>query len=318
MKNKILAVLRSEKNYISGERISETLGISRAAVWKHIKNLKAGGYEIISLTKKGYKLISEPDNISPDKIQSCLNTGFVAQNIIYNDEVLSTNDEAKKNSDMPDGTLFIADLQTAGKGRLGRSWVSPRGTGIWMSLLLKPDIPLSDISQLTLVAGISVSRAIGEKTLIKWPNDIVIGTKKVCGILTEMSAETDRINYVVCGIGINVNTLDFPEELTDKASSILIETGKETDRCLLIAKIMNEFEPLYIKFIKEGFLPFRDDYKKQCITIGRAVNVSYHGRELCGRAVDIDNNGGLVIDTGSKTVTITSGEVSVRGIYGYI
>ena len=318
MKNKIISILRSENDYISGERISKKLGISRTAVWKHIKNLKNNGYEIISFTKKGYKLISEPDNISPNKIKAYLNTSFVAQNIIYNDEVLSTNDEAKKNADMPDGSLFIADVQTAGKGRLGRSWVSPRGTGIWMSLLLKPDIPLSDISQLTLIAGIAVSRAIGDSTMIKWPNDIVIGTKKVCGILTEMSAETDKINYVVCGIGINVNTHDFPAELMDKASSILIETEQNTDRCYLIARVMNEFEPLYKKFITDGFSPFRDDYKKSCITLGRDIKVSYHGKELIGNAVDIDNNGGLIIDTGSKKVTVTSGEVSVRGIYGYI
>ena len=318
MKNKIIDILRSENNYISGETISKKLGISRTAVWKHIKNLKKNGYEIISFTKKGYMLLSEPDNISPTKIQTYLNTGFVAQNIIYKDEVSSTNDEAKKNADMPDGSLFIADKQTAGKGRLGRSWVSPRGTGIWMSLLLKPDIPLSDISQLTLVAGIATSRAIGNNSMIKWPNDIVIGTKKVCGILTEMSAETDRINYVICGIGINVNTPDFPAELKNKASSILIETGKETDRCSLIAKVMNEFEPLYKKFIREGFSPFCNDYKKSCITIGREINVSYHGKDLSGTAVDIEKNGGLVIDTASQTVTVTSGEVSVRGIYGYI
>lgn len=318
MKNKIIAILRSENDYISGERISEKLGISRTAVWKHIKNLKNNGYEIVSFTKKGYKLISEPDNILLNRIQAFLATSFAARNIVYNDEVLSTNDEAKKNADMPDGTLFIADAQTAGKGRLGRSWVSPRSTGIWMSLLLKPDIPLSDISQLTLIAGLAVSRAIGDNTMIKWPNDIVIGTKKVCGILTEMSAETDKINYVVCGIGINVNTCDFPAELKYKASSVLIETGQNTDRCYLIAKVMNEFEPLYEKFIREGFSPFRNDYKKSCITLGKDINVSYHGKELSGNAVDIDDNGGLVIDTGSKKITVTSGEVSVRGIYGYI
>ena len=318
MKNKILSILKQNNNYVSGEDMSRSLGISRAAVWKHINNLKKDGYKIVSVTRKGYMLLSVPDIITSERIYPFLNTRFIARNIRCFDEINSTNEAAKAEHNSPDGTVFISDVQTAGKGRLGRSWISPRGTGIWMSLLLKPDIPLTDISQLTLIAGIAVCRAIGGASKIKWPNDIVIGTKKVCGILTEMSAETDRINYIVCGIGINVNTKEFPAELSDKATSILIETGNMTDRCSLIAKVMNEIEPLYEKFIANGFSPLADEYKKNCVTLGREVKVTYRGKDIIGKAIDISSTGGLILDTTDGRIEITSGEVSVRGIYGYI
>lgn len=318
MKTRILEILKSSNDYISGEDMSRSLGISRAAVWKHINSLKKDGYEIISVTRKGYLLRSEPDNIMPERIYPYLNTRFIARNIKYFDKINSTNEAAKSEHSSPDGTVFISEIQTAGKGRLGRSWSSPRGTGIWMSVLLKPDIPLADVSQLTLITGIALCRAIGGEAKIKWPNDIVIGTKKVCGILTEMSAETDRINYIVCGIGINVNTQEFPDELADKATSILIETGSETDRCSLIAKVMNELEPLYEEFIEHGFSSVADEYKKNCITLGREVKVIYRGKEIFGKAADIDDNGSLIAETSDGIITVNSGEVSVRGIYGYI
>lgn len=318
MKTKILDILKNSNDYISGEDMSKSLGISRAAVWKHINSLKKDGYEIISVTRRGYQLRSEPDIITPEKIYPYLNTRFIARNIKCYDEINSTNEAAKSENSCPDGTLFISDIQTAGKGRLGRSWLSPRGTGIWMSILLKPDIPLMDVSRLTLIAGIALCRAIGGEAKIKWPNDIVIGTKKVCGILTEMSAETDRINFVVCGIGINVNTKNFPDELKDKATSILIETDNKTDRCYLISKVVNELEPLYDEFIKNGFSSLADEYKKSCVTLGREVKVIYRGKEINGKAIDIGSTGGLVLDTSDGRIEITSGEVSVRGIYGYI
>ncbi|MBQ3425957.1 MAG: biotin--[Clostridia bacterium] len=318
MKDKILNILKKNGDYISGEDMSRTLGISRAAIWKHINNLKKDGYDIISVTRKGYMLRSAPDVITPDKIYPYLNTRFMARNIKCYKETDSTNEAAKSDYSCPDGTVFISEVQTAGKGRLGRSWLSPRGSGIWMTVLLKPEIPPMDVSQLTLISGIALCRAIGGKSKIKWPNDIVIGAKKVCGILTEMSAEADRINYVVCGIGINVNTKEFPAELSDKATSILIETGNKTDRCNLIAKVMNEFEPLYNKYIQHGFSSLVDEYKKNCVTLGKEVKVIYRRKEIKGKAIDISSTGGLIIDTAEGILNITSGEVSVRGLYGYI
>ncbi len=318
MRNKILDILTNAESYISGEEMSRVLGISRAAVWKHIRKLKEDGYDILSVTNKGYKLRNIPDIISESSVSAGLNTDFMARNIRYMPVIDSTNEEAKRCSDMPDGTLFIAEAQNAGKGRLGRAWESPKGSGIWMSLLLKPGIPPQDVQQLTLIAGMAVCRVLGGGSGIKWPNDIVIGSRKVCGILTEMSAETDRVNYVVCGIGINVNTPGFPGDLQDKATSLFIETGKTCIRSELVSKIMNELESLYKVFEKEGFEPLREEYRNSCITIGREIRVIYRRETLLGKAVDIDGNGGLIVETENGLVNVTSGDVSVRGIYGYI
>lgn len=318
MRNKILNILKNTESYVSGEEMSHTLNISRAAVWKHIKRLKDDGYDILSVTNKGYKLKSIPDILSSDTIASGLNTEFTARNIKCMSVIDSTNEEAKRCAAMPDGSLFIAEVQSAGKGRLGRSWESPNGAGIWMSLLLKPDIPPRDISQITLIAGMAVCRVLGNGAGIKWPNDIVIGSRKACGILTEMSAEIDRVNYVVCGIGINVNTAEFPAELQDKATSLFIETGKTYNRSELVFAIMNEFEPLYKLFKKEGFSPLLEEYRNSCITIGREIRVIYRREALIGKAVDIAEDGGLIIETENGRVNVTSGDVSVRGIYGYI
>lgn len=318
MRNKILNMLKNTESYVSGEEMSRTLGISRAAVWKHIKKLKEDGYDILSVTNKGYKLQNIPDIVSEASIKSGLNTEYMARNIKYMPVTDSTNEDAKRCSYMPDGSLFIAEMQSAGKGRLGRSWESPKGSGIWMSLLLKPDIPPQDIPQITLIAGMAICRVLGNGSGIKWPNDIVIGSRKVCGILTEMSAEIDRVNYVICGIGINVNTPVFPKELQDKATSLFIETGKSYNRSDLISSIMNEFEPLYKVFKKEGFAPLLKEYLNSCITIGREIRVIYRKETLIGRAVDISDDGSLVVETENGRVNVTSGDVSVRGIYGYI
>ena len=318
MKNTILNILKNADSYISGEEISRTLGISRAAVWKHIKNLKNDGYEIDSVTNKGYRLVNAPDIISIDFLNSLLTTKYIARNTKYLPETDSTNEAAKRDSASPDGSLYIAEVQTAGKGRLGRGWESPKGTGIWMSLLLKPDIAPQDISEITLIAGIAVCRAVGHGAKIKWPNDIVIGSRKICGILTEMSAEIERVNHIVCGIGINVNTPSFPPELCDKATSLLIETGTKTSRAELRAKVMNEFEPLYESFIKDGFKSARNEYRKLCVTLDRDVQVIYRKETIIGKAIDIDDDGGLIVDTDNGRIIVTSGEVSVRGIYGYI
>lgn len=318
LKEKILDILKSADGYISGERISETLSISRAAVWKHIKKLKENGYEIESVTNKGYRLVSSPDILTEDGIKSGLKTDFIGHSVYVYDVTDSTNNRAKECSSAPDGSLFIADVQTGGKGRLGRSWASPSGTGIWMSLLLKPRISLADISQITLVAGLAVCRAIGNGAVIKWPNDIVIGTKKVCGILTEMSAEINMVNYVVCGIGINVNTAGFDDELSEKATSLLIETGETLNRAETVSAVLNEFESLYTDFLENGLKNILPEYKSLCVTLNRKVKVTYQGEVFTAKAADIDNTGSLVIERGGEKITVNSGEVSVRGIYGYI
>ena len=300
MKEEILDILKNADGYISGERISEMLNVSRTAIWKHIKSLRESGYKIESVTNKGYRLISSPDIL-----------------FIY-DETDTTNNRAKESNTSPDGSVFIAEMQTHGKGSRGRGWTSPRGIGIWHSILLKPEISPLEVSQITLVAGLAVCKAIGLNSMIKWPNDIVINGKKICGILTEMSAEINMVNYVVCGIGVNVNTESFDDDIADKATSMFIESGHKYVRNELIAKLLNEFEYYYKKFLDGGLSAILDEYKKCCVTLGREVNVIFKNETVHGTAVDVDENGSLAVQTENGIIHVTSGEVSVRGIYGYI
>lgn len=317
MRNEIIAMLEDADDYISGEEMSRRLGISRAAVWKHIKRLKEEGYEILSATNKGYRLTEAPDKISAEAIAAGLSTKRLARNIIYMEKTDSTNEEAKRRCGSPDGTLFIAETQSAGRGRLGRHWESQRGAGIWMSLLLKPDLAPEETSRLTLAAGLAVCRAIGGEARIKWPNDVVIGSRKVCGILTELSAEIDRVNYVVCGIGINVNTQSFPEELSDKATSLCIESGKRFSRARLTADVMNELEPIYESFAADGIAPLLGEYRSLCVNIGREQRITRRGAEITGICEGVSPDGGLIVRTADGSVeTITSGDVSVKGLYG--
>ena len=291
MKEEILDILKNADGYISGERISEMLNVSRTAIWKHIKSLRESGYKIESVTNKGYRLVSSPDIITESGIKSGLTT---------------------------DVSVFIAEVQTHGKGSRGRGWTSPRGIGIWHSILLKPEISPLEVSQITLVAGLAVCKAIGLNSMIKWPNDIVIDGKKICGILTEMSAEINMVNYVVCGIGVNVNTESFDDDIADKATSMFIESGHKYVRNELIAKLLNEFEYYYKKFLDGGLSAILDEYKKCCVTLGREVNVIFKNETVRGTAVDVDENGSLAVQTENGIIHVTSGEVSVRGIYGYI
>lgn len=318
MREKILNILQSACGYVSGEHISRELSISRAAVWKHIKSLKENGYEIESVTNKGYRLISSPDILTEYTIKSGLNTKFIGQNVFVYSKTDSTNNRAKAEHTVPDGSLFIAEIQNHGKGRLGRDWEAPERVGIWMSILIKPDLAPSDVSQITLIAGLAVCRALGHNAKIKWPNDIVIGSKKVCGILTEMSAEINMVNYVVCGIGINVNIESFDGELSKKATSLLIETGEKHNRARIVQSVLTEFEILYTDFLENGLKNILTEYKSLCVTLNRDVQVVYKHETIIAAAVDIAEDGSLIIEKDGKRITVSSGEVSVRGIYGYV
>lgn len=322
MKNNILSLLQNSNDYISGEHMSKTLGVSRNSVWKHINKLRSEGYEIDSVTNKGYKLLYVPDILNNTIISNGLKTTFIGKNILYYDEIDSTNTAAKRHSSEIEGTVFTADLQTGGKGRLGRGWAGVSGDNVAFSILLRPKISLDKVSQLTLIAGISVRRAIsnlyGLDAKIKWPNDIVVGKKKICGILTEMSAEMNGLNYVVCGIGVNVNSESFDGELKSKATSIFIETKQKQKRYILIQEILNQFEILYLEFLKNGLTKMLDEYKTFCVTLNRDVKVIKNGTALIAKAVDITQNGELIIEKDGENICVNSGEVSVRGIYDYI
>lgn len=317
MKEHILNILKQADGYVSGEDMSRRLNISRSAVWKHISRLRDEGYNISSVTNKGYRL-NESDIISESEIKSYLNTLFIGKKIIYTEETDSTNNDAKRNSALPEGTVFTSEIQTGGKGRRGKVWTSPKGVGAWFSILLKPDITPEIVSRITLIAGLAVCRGIGTDSMIKYPNDTVIGTKKVSGILTELSAETDAVNYVICGIGINVNTESFDDELKNRATSLYIETGKKHDRCKIIARVLNEFEKLYIEFLNNGLKNIIQEYKNNCVTLNNNVSVVYNNLTIQGKCVDITDKGTIIINDGHKDIEINSGEVSVRGIYGYV
>lgn len=317
LKARILDILKKRGGYVSGEEISRELSVSRSAVWKHIRALRNEGYRISSVTNKGYRL-EKCDVLNQAEIFAALHTEFIGQSLFCLEKTDSTNNECKRHSDLPDGTVFASEVQTGGKGRRGKNWASPRGVGAWFSILLKPELRPEEVPRITLIAGLAVCRAIGDSAMIKYPNDVVIGTKKVCGILTELSAEMDFVNYIVCGIGINVNTPSFEGELSERATSLLIETGQTYSRARLIGAVLTEFEALYRDFLQNGLSGMMEEYRSRCITLGSEVTVTYNKQSVRGKCTDIREDGSIVIRTEDGDLTISSGEVSVRGIYGYV
>lgn len=319
-------MLRQEDGYVSGQQICDRLKVSRTAVWKMIEQLKEEGYRIDAVRSRGYRLEETPDLLGEAEIRSRLETTWAGQNLYYFPEVDSTNLMAKKLGEegVPSGTLVAADRQTAGRGRRGRAWESPAEANIYMSLLLRPEI-LPDLApMLTLVMAQSAAEAVSGITesfvQIKWPNDIVMNGKKICGILTEMSTEIDWINYVVIGVGMNVNQEEFPEELREKATSLFRETGRKISRAALITAVMKRFEENYKLFMKKKDVSaIRDAYNRILINRGQEVRVLDPNHEYSGYALGINDRGELLVrreDGGIEEVY--AGEVSIRGIYGYV
>lgn len=332
MKSEILHLLRNADNYVSGQQLCEAFGVSRTAVWKVINQLKEEGYVIDSIQNKGYKITEYPDIITKDEIESLLlnddgSMEGICQHIKYFDITDSTNNQAKlaAENNAEDGTLFVAECQTGGRGRRGRTWESPAGSGIWMSLLLRPSISPESASMLTLVLAIAMVEAIRKVVPevscdIKWPNDIVVNGKKISGTLTEMSAEMDSIHYVVIGIGINVNTTDFDESIKDMATSLYLETERKVKRSDIIAAFSKSFKKYYEEFLKtEDLSNLIEKYNELLINTGRKVKAIYANKELVGTALGINKEGELIIKTeDGKETAIRAGEVSVRGLYGYV
>ena len=326
MKEEILRLLRSADGYISGQELCNRFGVSRTAVWKAINQLKEAGYEIEAQQNKGYRLMAAPDLMTEAEIKSLLHTDWVAKEVLYFDTIDSTNTKAQELAEKgyPSGTLVVADKQESGKGRRGRSWVSPSGTGIFMTLMIKPDINPNNASMLTLVAALAVAKAItsvtDEEAMIKWPNDIVVNGKKVCGILTEMNAQFDYINHIVVGIGINVHNESFPEEISQMASSLMIEAGgKRFHRAQIIAETMSYFEQYYDTFLKtQDLSALVREYDELLVNMNKAVRVLDPKEPFDGKAMGITPKGELIVDTWESRKLVSSGEVSVRGIYGYV
>lgn len=326
MKEEILRLLRSADGYISGQELCNRFGVSRTAVWKAINQLKEAGYEIEAQQNKGYRLMAAPDLMTEAEIKSLMHTDWVAKEVLYFDTIDSTNTKAQELAEKgyQSGTLVVADKQESGKGRRGRSWVSPSGTGIFMTLMIKPDINPNNASMLTLVAALAVAKAItsvtSEEALIKWPNDIVVNGKKVCGILTEMNAQFDYINHIVVGIGINVHNESFPEEISQMASSLMIEAGgKRFHRAQIIAETMSYFEQYYDTFLKtQDLSALVREYDELLVNRNKSVRVLDPKEPFDGKAMGITPKGELIVDTWESRKLVSSGEVSVRGIYGYV
>lgn len=326
MKEEILRLLRGADGYISGQELCNRFGVSRTAVWKAINQLKEAGYEIEAQQNKGYRLMAAPDLMTEAEIKSLMHTDWVAKEVLYFETIDSTNTKAQELAEKgyPSGTLVVADKQESGKGRRGRSWVSPSGTGIFMTLMIKPDINPNNASMLTLVAALAVAKAItsvtGEEAMIKWPNDIVVNGKKVCGILTEMNAQFDYINHIVVGIGINVHNESFPEEISQMASSLMIEAGgKRFHRAQIIAETMSYFEQYYDTFLKtQDLSALVREYDKLLVNRNKSVRVLDPKEPFDGKAMGITPKGELIVDTWESRKLVSSGEVSVRGIYGYV
>ena len=295
------------------------LGVSRTAVWKVINQLKEEGYVIEAVQNKGYHITQYPDILTSSEIMSqltCVDTGT------------TTGIIREERDNAADGTLYITESQTGGRGRRGRNWVSPAGSGIWMSLLLRPDIAPVNASMLTIVAAMAVQEAIHKvltedghdaECRIKWPNDIVLNKKKVCGILTEMSAEMDYIHYVVIGMGINVNTTEFDDSIKATASSLYLETGDHLKRSRIVAAFSESFAKYYDTFVKtQNLAGLKEDYNSMLVNKGGDVKAIYADKEIVGKALGINDEGELIIKTDEGEKIIRTGEVSVRGLYGYV
>ncbi|CAM3055935.1 biotin--[acetyl-CoA-carboxylase] ligase [Filibacter tadaridae] len=315
VKNELLKRLFEAKGEpVSGQEIADHFGLSRTAIWKYVKDLEKDGFEIGTIRKKGYYLIASPDRVNEANVQKHLTTKRYGRRIHYFDTCGSTqvigHDEAQNGA--PDGTVILSEEQTSGKGRMSRPWSSVGGKGIWMSIVLRPSLTPQQAPQMTLVAAVSVTRAIQEVTGIepdiKWPNDILVGGKKVTGILTELQADPDRVKAIIIGIGINVNQVetDFPEELNPIATSLRQVLGKPVDRAELIAKILSFLELFTGLYEKHGFGPIKLLWESYSNTTGKQVRAVMLNETIVGTAMGISDEGVLELKLADG---------SIRGIY---
>ncbi|MFH1782760.1 MAG: biotin--[acetyl-CoA-carboxylase] ligase [Candidatus Omnitrophota bacterium] len=315
--NKIINFFKTHSDkYVSGEDLSDTLGISRQALWKHIEKLREEGYEIVASPHLGYRLESMPDILSELELSFDLKTNIIGKKIYSYKEIDSTNDAAYRLalSGEKEGSIVISESQTKGRGRLGRNWVSPKDKGAYFSVILRPDIMPRETSFITLFSSLAICKTIREKiglsAVIKWPNDVLINNNKICGILTEMNGETDKINFVIIGIGININTKK--ELLPEGASSLMEEKGSFIPRVDLVKEIFRNIDRYYKHFIDEKRGLILREYKTLSAILDKRIKVSYHNRLIQGHAIDIDNEGALIIrmDSGLNE-RVLAGDVSI-------
>jgi len=306
----------------SGEALAAELGVTRTAVWKAIERLRREGYEVEAEAGRGYRLVRPTDRLLPAEIARHFQPRRLAGGIVHRDEVDSTNRLAIQlaRDGAAEGTAVVAERQTAGRGRLGRTWESPARLNLYLSVVLRPPLSPIEVPRLTLAAAVAVADAIASTTGlrpgIKWPNDVLLGDRKTCGILTELEAEAERVRFVVVGIGVNLNARpeDFPPELRGKATSLLIELGHPIDRAAFTGALLSALDEVYGEFLRGGFAAIRERYESWHGLRGRRVAIE-GGPGVEGVVRGVDEEGALVVETGDGPVRVLSGEVSLSGAY---
>lgn len=313
-------LLNAEGEFVSGEEISRNLSISRTAVWKHVNKLRDMGYEFEAVSRKGYRLVTKPDSIDATALQLALETTVFGRKAIILNSTLSTQGDVQHMAEQGqgEGTVVLAEKQTGGRGRFGRKWFSPPGRGIWMSVLMRPELALQKTPQLTLLTGVAVCRAIrsytGADAGIKWPNDLLIDGRKVCGILLESTVEDHELRYCIAGIGVDVNfdPKDYPEDLISIATSLKMETGQTIDRTKLAAAILSELERLYYLYQKEGFGVISSLWEALSVSMNREIKVANPQGIIEGTAIGLDPSGALILEKkNGERESVYSGEVSL-------
>ncbi len=316
----ILELFRERGGVISGAELSGILNVSRTAVWKHISGLRRLGYRIEARHARGYRLLEVPDVLTPAAISEGLTSELIGRRVVWLAETGSTNVEASRLAEegAAEGTVVVAETQHQGKGRLGRNWHSPPGVNLYCSVVLRPQILPVAAFQLTFLSAVAVARAIEAESslqpLIKWPNDILVNGKKVAGLLNEMSAETERVNHVILGIGVNLNMRkeQFPSDLRNPATSLFMEAGHEVNRLLFLRNLLEALDSLYAIYLREGYKPVRDEWVTRCGMIGRRVAVGGLADHLEGVATGIDDNGALlVVRAGGVVARVLAGDVRI-------
>lgn len=303
-------------DYISGATLSDKLGLSRTAVWKHVEQLRRLGYRIEAQASRGYRLVEVPDRLTSLELAPLLATRDFGRTLHFHEELGSTNTEAFAlgQTGAFHGELVVAETQTEGRGRRGRTWVSPPGKNLACSLVLRPEIPPARAPEVTLLAAVALAetmREAGAEASIKWPNDVQLGGKKVAGILTELSADTERVHFIVLGLGVNLNTeaADFPPDVAALATSLRVARGQKVPRALFLAALLVKLEGWVDRWVDEGFGPVREAWRRLSSTLGQEVRVRSEGRELVGVAEDIDASGALLLRVAGRVERVLAGDV---------
>jgi BirA family biotin operon repressor/biotin-[acetyl-CoA-carboxylase] ligase len=314
--------LRSATSGLSGAEIGRRIGVSRAAVWKHVAHLRARGYRIEGTPSRGYRLLETPDRLGPVELGRVLTSKVLGRVVHYQETVDSTNRIARDlaRAGAPHGAVIIADSQTAGRGRLGRSWFSPPGANLYLSVVLRPEVPPARAPQLALVAATAVAKTVevvgGVRPEIKWPNDVLLEGRKVAGILAELDSEADRVTVVIVGIGVNLNVSerDLEVALHCPATAVAAATGASVDRAAFAARLLIELEERYCRYVAHGFGGLREEWESYSCLTGRRVTVAGPEGQQCGRVLGVDADGALRL-RGSRgtTVRVLAGDVTVSG-----